>query len=174
MNASERRKELEKILKKSKDPVTASVLAKEYGVSRQIIVGDIALLRAGGLNVLATPRGYVLESALAYVKRNVVCRHGADRIYEEFCIVVDLGGAMLDVTVEHPVYGEICVPLHIFSRFDADAFCRKLSRPDARPLCDLTSGIHLHTVRASDEAALDRVVKGLSDNGFLFTSRDSL
>ncbi len=170
MNADERRKEIGRFLKKSENPVAASVLAAKYGVSRQIIVGDIALLRAGGLNVLATPRGYVLESAPVYVSGSVVCRHGAERIYEEFCTVVDLGGAMLDVTVEHPVYGEICVPLHIFSRFDADAFCKKLSRPDARPLCDLTSGIHLHTVRAPDEATLDRVVKGLSENGFLFTN----
>ncbi len=170
MNAKERRGKIREFLKDSGGPVTASALASKYGVSRQIIVGDVAILRAGGVDVIATPRGYVLEAAPAYASRSVVCRHGADRIYEEFCTVVDLGGAVMDVTVEHPVYGHICAPLHIFSRFDADSFCKKLSRPDARPLCDLTSGIHLHTIRAHDEDTLERVVKGLSDNGFLLTS----
>ena len=73
------------------------------------------------------------------------------------------------MTVEHPVYGQICAPLHIFSRFDADAFCKKIQNPGTRPLCDLTGGIHLHTLRAADEATLSRVVRGLKDGGFLLT-----
>ena len=79
------------------------------------------------------------------------------------------GGALIDVTVEHSVYGQICAPLHIFSRYDADAFDRKIRQPGAKPLCDLTGGIHLHTLRAADEAALDRIVQGLKDKGFLLS-----
>ena len=171
MNAAERRAKITALLRAADKPVSATVLAAQCGVSRQIIVGDVALLRAGGLAVLATPRGYILEStgAPAHAERRVVCRHGDDRLLEELYTVVDLGGALIDVTVEHSVYGEICAPLHIFSRYDAAAFYRKLQGTDARPLCDLTGGVHLHTLRAADEAALDRVVQGLADRGFLYT-----
>ena len=116
----------------------------------------LALLRAGGLAVLATPRGYVLEnpaSAPAQAECRVVCRHDDDRLKEELYTVVDLGGAVIDVTVEHSVYGQITAPLHIFSRYDTDAFCRKLAHSNARPLCDLTGGIHLHTLRAPNRPA---------------------
>ena len=111
-------------------------------------------------NAAATP---------AYAERRVVCRHEEDRLLEELYTVVDLGGALIDVTVEHSVYGQICAPLHIFSRYDADAFYQKIQQPGARPLCDLTGGIHLHTLRAADEAALDRIVQGLKDKGFLLS-----
>ncbi len=167
MNASERRVKITHILKGAEGPVPASALAAQCSVSRQIIVGDIALLRAGGLDVLATPRGYILEKNRLYSSRSVACRHEAGRIREELCTVVDLGGAVIDVTVEHPIYGHIRAPLHIFSRFDVDAFCEKINSPDARPLCDLTSGIHLHTLRAVNDEVLDRVVKGLCQKGFL-------
>ena len=172
MNAAERRTKISHLLAGADKPVSATVLAAQCGVSRQIIVGDIALLRAGGLAVLATPRGYILENASAapaYAERSVVCRHEQDRLLEELYTVVDLGGALIDVTVEHSGYGQICAPLHIFSRYDADAFDRKIRQPGAKPLCDLTGGIHLHTLRAADEDTLDRVVQGLKDKGFLLS-----
>lgn len=93
--------------------------------------------------------------------------HDDDRLREELYTIVDLGGAAIDVTVEHSIYGQITAPLHIFSRYDADAFCDKLEHSKARPLCDLTGGIHLHTVRAPDERTLDRVIAGLKEKGFL-------
>lgn len=171
MNAAERRTKITHLLTCAAGPLSATVLAAQCGVSRQIIVGDIALLRAGGLAVLATPRGYILENAAApsYAERSVVCHHQDDRLQEELYTIVDLGGAAIDVTVEHPIYGQICAPLHIYSRYDADAFCKKIQAPDARPLCNLTGGIHLHTLRASDESTLDRVVQGLKERGFLFS-----
>lgn len=171
MNAAERRTKITHLLTQADSPISATALATQCGVSRQIIVGDVALLRAGGLAVLATPRGYVLENTVApaHTERRVVCRHGDDRLHEELYTVVDLGGALIDVTVEHSVYGQICAPLHIFSRYDADVFCKKIQSPGARPLCDLTGGIHLHTLRAPDQATLDRVVQGLLDKGFLLT-----
>ena len=150
--------------------LAATALAARCGVSRQIIVGDVALLRAGGVAVMATPRGYILEnaaSAPAYAERRIVAHHDDDRLREELYTIVDLGGAAIDVTVEHSIYGQITAPLHIFSRYDADAFCNKLEHSKARPLCDLTGGIHLHTVRAPDERTLDRVITGLKEKGFL-------
>lgn len=169
MNAAERRTKITQLLMQASGPLSATALAAQCGVSRQIIVGDVALLRAGGLSVLATPRGYVLETACtpAHAEQRVVCRHGDDRLQEELYTVVDLGGALIDVTVEHAVYGQICAPLHIFSRYDADVFCEKIRNPGGRPLCDLTGGIHLHTLRAPDQTTLDRVIQALRDKGFL-------
>ena len=171
MNAAERRTKISHLLAGADKPVSATVLAAQCGVSRQIIVGDIALLRAGGLAVLATPRGYILENASAapaYAERSVVCRHEQDRLLEELYTVVDLGGALIDVTVEHSVYGQICAPLHIFSRYDADAFDRKIRQPGAKPLCDLTGGIHLHTLRCPSEEAFQRVRTALDEAGLLW------
>ncbi len=172
MNAAERRIKITHLLTQAQGPLSATALAAQCGVSRQIIVGDVALLRAGGFSVLATPRGYILDkptSTANHAERQVVCHHGDDRLHEELYTVVDLGGALIDVTVEHSVYGQICAPLHIFSRYDADMFCEKIKSPSARPLCDLTGGIHLHTLRAPDEATLNRVIQGLQDKGFLLT-----
>ncbi len=170
MNAAERRTKITELLAAADGPMSATALASHCGVSRQIIVGDVALLRAGGVAVMATPRGYILEnsaSAPAHAERRIVAHHDDDRLREELYTIVDLGGAAIDVTVEHSIYGQITAPLHIFSRYDADAFCNKLNHSTARPLCDLTGGIHLHTVRAPDEKTLDRVIAGLREKGFL-------
>ena len=169
MNAAERRTKITHLLAQANGPLSATALAAQCGVSRQIIVGDVALLRAGGLAVLATPRGYILEntSAPACAERHIVSHHDNSRMLEELYTVVDLGGAVIDVTVEHAVYGQICAPLHIFSRYDADAFNEKIQQSGSRPLSNLTGGIHLHTIRATDEKTLERVIQGLKDKGFL-------
>ena len=119
MNAAERRTKITELLAASDRPMSATALAARCGVSRQIIVGDVALLRAGGMAVMATPRGYILEnaaSAPAYAERRIVAHHDEDRLREELYTIVDLGGAAIDVTVEHSIYGQITAPLHIFSR----------------------------------------------------------
>ncbi|MDY3617855.1 transcription repressor NadR [Agathobaculum sp.] len=172
MNADERRTAIQQLLAQTDGPVSATALAARCGVSRQIIVGDVALLRAGGLSVLATPRGYMLEAstaAPAFAERSVACRHENDRMMEELYTVVDLGGSVIDVTVEHAVYGQLCGQLHICSRFDADAFGKKLEASDVKPLCNLTGGIHLHRIRAANDATLARVIQGLRERGFLFS-----
>ena len=86
---------------------------------------------------------------------------------EELYTVVDLGGAVIDVTVEHAVYGQICAPLHIFSRYDADAFNEKIQQSGSRPLSNLTGGIHLHTISCPDETAFQRVQTALEQLGVL-------
>ena len=168
MNAAERRIKIPHLLAQSDGPVSATALAAQCGVSRQIIVGDVALLRAGGLGVLATPRGYVLmrgeKDAQTYT---IACRHGRDRLAEELYAVVDNGGALLDVIVDHAVYGQLSGRLHIFSRYDADEFLRKLSSNEASPLSSLTDGIHLHTLSCPSPECFTRICAVLREKGLL-------
>lgn len=171
MTAKERRDQIIHQLSNADSPISATTLAALCSVSRQIIVGDIALIRASGLNILATPRGYILETASPiplYIEKKIACIHDDSRILDELYTVVDLGGALIDVTVEHSVYGQINAPLHIASRFDADMFYAKLENSGARPLCDLTDGIHLHTLRANSEEIIVRILDALKEKGFLF------
>mgnify|MGYP000032008152 FL=1 len=169
MNAATRRQQILELLRQTSQPLSATAIASRFSVSRQIIVGDIALLRAAGEAITATPRGYLLErpGGQPYVETRIVCEHGDDRLAEELYTVVDLGGALIDVTVEHSIYGQICAPLHVCSRFDADAFLQKLRAENARPLCDLTGGIHLHLLRCPDLTVQARVLQALSEKGFL-------
>ncbi|MEG1778798.1 MAG: transcription repressor NadR [Oscillospiraceae bacterium] len=169
MTSEERRKEILVFLTVKHEPTSASAIASKFGVSRQVIVGDIALLRAAGEDIVATPRGYVVESGTptAAVTKTIACIHNDDRLKEELYTVVDLGGGLVDVTVEHPVYGYISAKLHIYSRYDADEFCKKLSERSAPPLSMLTGGIHLHTLTCPSNEALERILIALHQKGFL-------
>lgn len=171
MNAKERRAQILTLLRETDEPFSAAAIAAHFSVSRQIIVGDIALLRAAGASILATPRGYLMEHPknAGQVEKRIAACHSADRMGEELYTIVDLGGIVLDTTVEHSVYGEICVPLLLFSRFDVDEFLRKCRTSGARPLCDLTEGVHLHTIRCTDEATMSRIEQALQAKGLLVT-----
>lgn len=170
MTSTERRSKIMELLSKSDAPVSAAAIARECHVSRQIIVGDVALLRASGAAVYATPRGYILEknaSERSDIERTIACQHSDQQLAEEIYTIVDNGGVLLDVTVEHSVYGQISGQLHIASRYETDEFIRNLQRSQARPLCDLTGGVHLHTIRCKDEEALNRILHSLEEKGFL-------
>ena len=169
MNAGIRREKIVQRLEKAEGPVSATALAKELGVSRQIIVGDIALLRAAEHAITATPRGYVLErQEPEHGKRfTIACRHDKDQLRTELYTIVDYGGGVLDVIVEHPIYGQLAGKLQVFSRYDADQFCEKLDSNQAPPLCDLTGGIHLHTILCPDEGTFHRIEQQLHNQGIL-------
>lgn len=167
MEASARRKAISEVLAAASAPVSASALAAQFSVSRQIIVGDIALLRAAGADISATPRGYVLSRKEAGMVRTVACRHTLDGTDQELLIMVDNGCTVLDVVVEHPVYGQLTGQLQIASRYDVAQFMERLSQEGATPLSALTSGIHLHTLRCPDEAAYIRTCAALREAGFL-------
>lgn len=175
MTSNERRQQLLEFLKEQgQQPVSASVMAAKFGVSRQIIVGDVALLRASGADISATPRGYIFQDASASgsLLRTIACRHDDASLREELYTIVDFGGGVMDVSVEHPVYGQICGQLHIFSRYDADQFCAKLETCMAPPLASLTSGVHLHTISCPNEQVLERILENLEKKGFLLQKND--
>ena len=168
MNAAQRRSQILQLLRESRRPLSASALAGGLGVSRQIIVGDVALLRAAGADITATPRGYVILSPSGLVRR-VAVRHRPDQMEEELTLMVDQGCTVLDVMVEHPVYGQLTGRLDLSSRYDVKEFIRKVSESRSHPLSALTDGIHLHTLSCPDEEAWQRVRQALEQAGFLLT-----
>ena len=118
MTTEERRNAILDTLARADQPVSAAALARRFGVSRQIVVGDVALLRAGGADISATPRGYVILPAASGLVRRLAVRHGEDGIEAELNAMVDQGCTVLDVIVEHPLYGQLTGPLQISNRYE--------------------------------------------------------
>ncbi|MDO4281787.1 MAG: transcription repressor NadR [Peptococcaceae bacterium] len=167
MNASERRSHILSTLKNSEHAVSASTLAKAYAVSRQIIVGDVALLRAAGEKIIATPRGYIYEPENGGQLCHISCKHDASQMQAELNAIVDEGCTVVDVIVEHPLYGEITGVLNLASRHDVDMFIKKSAEEASVPISTLTDGIHLHTLRCPDADACARVHRALTALGIL-------
>lgn len=167
MNAPERRNEILKRLESAQKPLSATALAGALSVSRQIIVGDVALLRASGAEITATPRGYILSRRGIGIRYTVACVHRPEDMERELNIMVDQGCLVEDVVVEHSVYGQLAGQLSLSSRYDVAEFIRRVSSAGAKPLSDLTGGIHLHSLRCPDQAAFDRVRAALENAGFL-------
>jgi len=161
MDAQERRQAIARRLEQAEGAVSATVLAKEFAVSRQVIVGDVALLRAGGLDIAATPRGYVLPSRAEGLLYTVACRHSGEDMERELNAIVDQGCTVVDVVVEHPIYGQLTGPLHLSSRYEVGLFIQRCREESAAPLSLLTEGIHLHTIACPDREAFERVEQEL-------------
>ncbi len=167
MNSEERRVSIIARLKQAKEPISASALAKEYSVTRQIIVADIALLRASGQSIVADNRGYVLHTIDERNIKRIVVKHDKNQVLDELYAIVDNGGKILDVIIEHSIYGKISVELNVFSRYDADEFVKKINAAKANPLSLLTEGVHIHTISVFDNKAFDRIKEKLSELGIL-------
>ena len=167
MEAQMRREKIAARLEQADGPVSATALAKEFSVSRQIIVGDVALLRAAGLDIAATPRGYVLPAGVGGRRCTVASSHSSEQMEEELNAIVDQGGTVLDVIVEHPIYGQITAPLRLSSRYEIRQFIERCTESSAAPLSLLTDGVHLHTVVCQDAACEQRVKCALRELGML-------
>lgn len=170
MNSKSRRAAILRYLKDTKEPVTGASLSERFGVTRQVIVSDIAILRAKGEDIIGTPQGYICSvPGKTMIRQKIAAVHSSDhaQIREELYIIVDHGGRIQDVIVEHPVYGEITASLHITSRYDADQFIAKLAAYNAEPLLVLTDGLHLHTIEVERIETLEAIKQALSAKGFL-------
>ncbi|MBZ2175419.1 transcription repressor NadR [Schnuerera sp. xch1] len=170
MDAWERREKILYTLRKSEKPIKGTKLSKIFGVSRQVIVQDIALLRARGEDILATPQGYVIPSMNKENKlvRKIVCKHNRyDEIEDELKTIIDLGGKIIDVIVEHSIYGEIKGSLEISSRLDLQEFMVNLKDAKAEPLSSLTEGIHIHTIEVENEKVFKKIKDALNNKKYL-------
>lgn len=166
MNGNERRKRLLSIIQQSQAPVAGSALGKKTGVSRQVVVQDIALLRTQGHPILSTTKGYCLADAGQYVRTVKVC-HTNEQVEDELNIIVDFGGTVLDVMVNHRTYGKMTAPLNIKSRRDVKAFMENIRSGKSKPLLNVTTGYHFHTIRADSVAALDDIEDALKQKDYL-------
>lgn len=171
MKASQRRERILQILAMSNKAISASKLAEQLEVSRQIIVGDIALLRAANQDILSTPRGYLLSENLIsqQYKGKIVCCHGPEDTEVELSLIVGLGGMVQDVEVEHPIYGMITAALNIQTLEDVHDFMEKLKSSKANLLSSLTQGIHLHTIACPTKESFEQIKVMLEKKGFLLT-----
>ena len=166
MTGSDRRQEILKNIKESDRPVSGSKLAKDYDVSRQVIVQDIALLRASGYDIISTNRGYVLEGQTC-AERVFKVRHTDAQLETELCTIIDLGGQVKNVMVNHKVYGHIEAELGITSRRKVKEFLADIKSGKSTPLKNITSDYHYHTVTADSEETLGMIEEELRKLGFL-------
>lgn len=168
LNTDERRREIQNELTEREKPVKGTELANIFGVSRQVIVQDIAILRAEGFPVIATPNGYMVLKRSEYnLLKKVAVKHSRDKSAEELKIMLDYGARILDVVVEHPIYGEIKGNLNIKCREDLENFIDKLSKGETEPLSVLTDGIHIHTVEVPNEETFCKMIEELKRQNFL-------
>ena len=166
MKADERRTSIAACLLAADAPLSGAALAERFGVSRQIIVQDIAALKAGGYAILPTRHGYVIHGT-PLAERVFKVHHTSGETERELNCVVDLGGTVVDVFVWHKVYGRIDAKLNIASRHDAALFLEGVRTGKSTELMTITGGYHYHTVRAASEADLDRIGAALEQEGFL-------
>ncbi|OEH91477.1 transcription repressor NadR [Bacillus solimangrovi] len=166
----ERRSLILQWLKVKKAPITGSALANKTNVSRQVIVQDISLLKARNEPIIATSQGYFYFSPHDQenkVTRTIACLHRPEQTEEELNILVDHGVTVKDVSVEHPLYGDLTASIMVSNRMDVEHFMNKLKQTNATLLSQLTGGAHLHTIEGNSEAQLDEVCEALQKAGFL-------
>ena len=166
MKAHERRAEILSLIDNSQNPVAANFLSEKYSVSRQVIVQDIAILRAQGYGVISTNRGYVLGSGLR-AERVFKCRHTLQELVDESEVIISRGGRVEDITVNHRVYGKISARLELSTMRHAEELYRSLVSGASKPLMSVTDGYHYHTVSGESEQILDEIECALREKGYL-------
>mgnify|MGYP002197466090 CR=1 FL=1 len=173
MNAVQRRESILNRLSGAETPVSASALAAQLGVSRQIVVGDVALLRAGGAQIDATPRGYQLHTAQKGYVGILACVHSTEEeMRTELYTIVDQGGIVVDVAVENPLYGELRGNLNLASRYDVDHFIQQAADTPECLLSRMTGGVHLHTLSCPTPEAFRRIEAALDAKGLLYKKEE--
>lgn len=166
MTGIERRKKIIEMMRNSSEPMSGTTLAEKTGVSRQVVVQDIALLRTEGNTIIATTKGYLLEKADRNIRLFKVC-HDNERTEEELNLIVDMGGTILDVMVNHKIYGKLSAAMNIRSRRDVQQFMEHLKTGKSTPLLNITSGYHFHHVYAEEDVILDEIEERLREKEFL-------
>nr|WP_314458828.1 transcription repressor NadR [uncultured Clostridium sp.] len=159
------------LLNEEGQPVSGGDLARRLGVSRQVVVQDIALLRAENEKIISTNKGYLLhrgedDDKQAYI-RVFRTSHRTEDTLDELNTIVDYGGRLKNVLIEHQLYGQIEVDLIINNRLDAAEFAEHMKSSKDQPLNVLTGGFHYHTVEADSEKNLDFIEAELKKKGYL-------
>ncbi len=167
MNAEQRRDKILDLLQSHQEPLSGNELAKIFEVTRQIIVQDIAILRASGKDIIATAQGYMIKKPFPVCTKQIAVCHDERDTQEELLTFVECGCKVIDVIVEHPLYGELRGMLMLSNSQDVDTFLNAVNRHKANLLSRLTNGVHIHTVEAINFDCISRAEKLLKEKGFL-------
>jgi hypothetical protein len=159
----ENMKKILEILSNSSKPVKGKELAEIIGVSRQAVVQYISVLKTKGYKIFATRDGYILENSKDKVRKMVAVKHTSEEIYNELLSIVKAGGKVIDVIVEHPLYGEITGRLDIATVDDVSKFIALMESTHATPLLELSGGIHIHTIEAPDRETMKKVLNAIQE-----------
>lgn len=165
--AEKRKKLIMEQLQNNQKPLDAEYFSQLLGVSQQVVVGDIALLRASGSKVIATPGGYLLDPSDkdTYL---IPCQHKAEDMEDEIRTIVSYGCGVVDVIVEHSLYGQISGSLHLYDQQDVDVFLRKMQSSQAQPLSQITNNVHLHHIKAPSLERFHQLENALKEKGYYF------
>ena len=166
MKAIERRKAIANRLLSASEAITGSTLSEEFGVSRQIIVQDITMLKGSGYDIISTHNGYIIQKSPLKI-RVFKLHHTTEQTEDELNTIVDMGGTVVDVFVWHKVYGKMIAPLNIFSRLQVKQFIEGVRSGKSSELMNITGGYHYHTVRADSEEILDLIGNALENKGLI-------
>lgn len=166
MKSADRRKAIINLLLSSNEAISGGKLSEEFGVSRQIIVQDITVLKGSGHDILSTHNGYIIQKS-PLKERVFKVYHTTEQTEDELSTVVNLGGTVVDVFVWHKVYGKMTAPLNIFSSLHIKQFIEGVRSGKSTELMNITGGYHYHTVRAESESVLDEIEKTLKSKNYI-------
>ena len=166
MKSNERRKSIVNLLLSEKKAISGNELSEKYGVSRQIIVKDISILKEQGNDILATNSGYIIKSS-PLKERVFKLFHTTEQTEDELQTIVDLGGIVADVYVWHKAYGRMEAKLNISSRSQIEQFIESVRTGKSVELMHITGGYHYHTVRAENEEILNKIETALNKRAYI-------
>ena len=166
MKAAERRNAIVNLLLTEQEAISGGALSERFGVSRQIIVQDITVLKGSGYEILSTHSGYVMQKS-PHKERVFKLHHTTEQTEDELSLIVGLGGTVVDVFVWHKVYGKVEAKLNIFSSLQVKQFIEGVRTGKSSELMNITGGYHYHTVRAETEEILNQIQKALEERGYI-------
>lgn len=166
MKAAERRNAIVNLLLSEQDAVSGGTLSERFGVSRQIIVQDITVLKGSGYDILSTHSGYIMQKS-PLKERVLKLHHTTEQTEDELSLIVELGGTVVDVFVWHKVYGKMEAKLNIFSCLQVKQFIEGVRTGKSSELMNITGGYHYHTIRAESEEIIDEIENALKERGYI-------
>ncbi|MFD1319281.1 transcription repressor NadR [Loigolactobacillus zhaoyuanensis] len=170
LSGVERRTQIKEQLLAANKALSANYFAGQFKVSRQTIVGDIALLRASGEGITAAFNGYLYRDDRTIFTGKIACKHSPAQTETELRLIVANGGQVLDVTVAHELYGELTGQLNLTNNQEVTRFMHNYRTKQAHLLSELTAGVHLHTLACADATQFNLIKEKLQAAGILFTA----
>lgn len=103
----------------------------------------------------------------------IVCQHSRQQTRRELEIIVAAQGQVLDVVVDHPLYGQLIGTLGVMTTSDIEHFMEQLTNDQAKLLSSLTNGIHLHHLACPDELTFIQIKQQLQQAGILYSGDET-